>query len=157
MCPQLVRLIVKRTKPEKSKTYRYFLVYTTNLALPVETILHYYRLRWELETAFRDAKQNFGFDEYQVSSHLSISRFVQLSFVAASITQLLFANPQPMVNVNIDEVSETLGIHWYKPSKLTRGLMQAYIRYLWLRNLFSAEKLLFIYSQKNHEALVKAA
>ncbi len=80
-------------------------MYTTNLTLPVENILHYYRLRWELETAFRDAKQNFGFDEYQVSSHLSISRFVQLSFVqlsfvAASITQLLFANPQPIANVN---------------------------------------------------------
>ena len=155
MCPQLVRLVVKRTKPEKSDTYKYFLVYTTNLALSVETILHYYRLRWELETAFRDAKQNFGFDEYQVSSHLSISRFVQLSFVAASITQLLFANPQPMVNV--DEVFKTLGIHWYKPSKLTRGLMQAYIRYLWLRELFSPEKSLFINSQKNHEASVKAA
>ena len=157
MCPQLVRLVVKRTKPEKSDTYKYFLVYTTNLTLPVETILHYYRLRWELETAFRDAKQNFGFNEYQVSSHLSISRFVQLSFVAASITQLLFANPQPMVNVNVDEVFKTLGIHWYKPSKLTRGLMQAYIRYLWLRELFSAEKLLFINSQKNHEASVKVA
>jgi len=155
MCPQLVRLVVKRTKPEKSRTYKYFLVYTTDLTLPVETILHYYRLRWELETAFRDTKQNFGFDEYQVNSHLSISRFVQLSFVAASITQLLFANPQ--VNVNIDEVSKTLGIHWYKPSKLTRGLMQAYIRYLWLRELFSAEKSLFTNSQKNHEALIKTA
>ena len=157
MCPQLVRLVVKRTKPEKSKTYRYFMVYTTDLQLPVEDILRYYRLRWEQETAFRDTKQNFGFDEYQVSSHLSISRFVQLSFVATSITQLLFDNPQPMVTVSVDEICKTLDIHWYKPSKLTRGLMQAYIRYLWLRQLFSAEKLLFVNSQKNHGALMKAA
>jgi hypothetical protein len=157
MCPQMVRLVVKRTKPKKSRTYSYFMVYTTDLRLSVEDILRYYRLRWEQETAFRDTKQNFGFDEYQVSSHLSISRFVQLSFVAASITQLLFDNPQPMVNVGVYEVCKTLGIHWYKPSKLTRGLMQTYIRYLWLRQLFSAEKLLFVNSQKNHEALMKAA
>ena len=44
----------------------------------------------EIETAFRDAKQHFGFDTYQVKSRKSINRFVQLSFVAASLRQLLF-------------------------------------------------------------------
>ena len=109
MCPQEVRLVVKRTKPKKSKPYRYFMVYTTNLELPVETILHYYRLRWEIETAFRDTKQNFGFDEYQVKSHTSISRFVQLSFVSASITQLLFANPLSTA-VNVKQICDALEI-----------------------------------------------
>ena len=155
ICPQKVRLVIKRTKPKKSKPYRYFMVYTTDLELPVETILHYYRLRWELETAFRDTKQNFGFHEYQVSSHTSISRFVQLSFVAATATQLLFA--QSMTDLSVDQICEDLGIHWYRPSKVTRGLMQAYLRYLAMQQLFSEFKLTLLNSQKMQNTFMKAA
>ena len=155
MCPEKVRLVVRRTMSKKTNTYRYFMAYTTDLSLPVETILHYYRLRWELETAFRDAKQNFGFDDYQVKSETSIGRFVQLSFVAVSIMQLLFC--QSMVNVSVDEICKTLGIHWYRPSKLTRGLMQLHLRYLSFHQLFSVSKTMLLNSQENEQALKKLA
>jgi len=131
------------------------MVYTTDLELPVEKILQYYRLRWEQETAFRDSKQNFGFDDYQVQSETSISRFVQLSFVAVSIMQMFFN--QSMLSHNVDEVCETLGIHWYRPSKLTRGLMQAYLRYLSFRELFSSSKVILFNQTKIYESLIKVA
>lgn len=138
MCPQQVRLVVRRTLSKKTQTYKYFCVYTTDLDLPIEKILYYYRLRWEQETAFRDSKQSFGFDDYQVRSEASISKFVQLSFTAISVMQLFF---NQSVSLNVDEVCQTLGIHWYRPSKLTRGLMQAYLRYLLFCELFSSSKL----------------
>ncbi len=155
MCPQEVRLVVRRTLSEKTKTYKYFCVYTTNLDLPVEKILFYYRLRWEQETAFRDSKQSFGFDNYQVRSETSISRFVQLSFVSMSIMQLFFN--QPTLSYNVDEICETLGIHWYRPSKLTRGLMQAYLRYLSFRELFSSSKSILFNQAKIDKSLPKVA
>ena len=93
MCPTAVRLVVIRTRPKPSKPYRYFLVFTTDLTLEIPKILQYYRQRWQIETAFRDAKQHFGFDAYRVKSRKSINRFVQLSFVAASLTKLLFTRP----------------------------------------------------------------
>ena len=89
MCPQPVHLIVIRTKPKKSRPYRYFLVFTTDLTLSVETIVHYYHLRWKIETGFRDSKESFGFDHYQVRSETAIQRSVVLSFLSASLTQLL--------------------------------------------------------------------
>jgi len=155
MCPQQVRLVVRRTFSEKTKIYKYFCVYTTDLDLPVEKILQYYRLRWEQETAFRDSKQSFGFDDYQVQSETSISRFVQLSFVAMSVMQLFFN--QSTLSYNVDEVCETLGIHWYRPSKLTRGLMQAYLRYLSFRELFSCSKVILFNQTKIDESLAKVA
>lgn len=155
VCPEIVRLVVIRTKPRKSKPYRYFMVYTTNLELPVETIIHYYRLRWQLETAFRDTKQNLGFHEYQVRSYSSISRFVQLSFTAASIMQLLFHQCIPMVNV--DEVCNALGIHWYRPSKITRGLMKAYLRYQKMQQLFSEFMVTLPKTPKIQKTMAKAA
>jgi len=157
MCPQQVRLVVRRTFSKKTNTYKYFSVYTTDLNLPIEKILFYYRLRWEQETAFRDSKQSFGFDEYQVKSSTSISRFVQLSFVAISVMQMFF-NQSVIYNVetyNVDRIIETLGIHWYKPSKLTRGLMQAYLRYLLFRQLFSCSKVTLSEQTKIHEPLSK--
>ena len=163
MCPQQVRLVVRRTikaKADETQPYKYFMAYTTDMSLPVETVIHYYHLRWELETAFRDTKENFGFDNYQVRSHKSISRFVQLSFVATSIMQLLSTLTdvtRNVIPVSVDEVLKTLGIHWYKPSKLTRGLMQVYIQCQTLSYLFSSSKVLPDNTQKKQKTLMKAA
>ena len=68
MCPQPVRLVVIRTRPKKAKSFRYFCVYTTDLNLELSQIVRYYQQRWTIETAFRDVKQHFGFDQYRVKS-----------------------------------------------------------------------------------------
>jgi len=160
MCPQQVRLVIRRTKkakPDETEPYKYFMAYTTDMSLPVETVIRYYRLRWELETAFRDSKENFGFDDYQVRSDKSIGRFVQLSFVATSVMQLMYTVTDVIKNVSVDEVLKTLGIHWYKPLKLTRGLMQAYIQCQTLKHLFSSSKVISDNTQKKQKTLMKAA
>jgi hypothetical protein len=136
MCPADVRLVVIRTKPKPSKPYRYFSVFTTDLTLEIPKIVEYYRQRWQIETAFRDAKQHFSFSGYQVKSRKSINRFLQLSFVAASLTKLIFSMPEMTEKqLSVEEVSEQLGIHWYKPKKLTQGLRVAYLQaqIWWLR------------------------
>ena len=136
MCPADVRLVVIRTKPKSSKPYRYFSVFTTDLTLEIPKIVEYYRQRWQIETAFRDAKQHFGFSGYQVKSRKSINRFLQLSFVAASLTKLIFSMPEMTEkHLSVEEVCEYLGIHWYKPKKLTQGLRVAYLQaqIYWLR------------------------
>ena len=129
MCPIDVRLLVIRKRPKPSKPYRYFLVFTTDLTLEIPQILQYYQHRWQIETAFRDAKQHFGFSGYQVKSRKSINRFVQLSFIAASLTKLIFSMPHPTEKpINVKTVCEDLGIHWYHPKKLTQGLRVAYLQ-----------------------------
>ena len=128
MCPTQVRLVVMRTRPKKSKPFRYFCVYTTDLTLDLCQIVRYYRQRWLIETAFRDAKQHFGFDKYRVKSRKSINRLVQLSFVATCITQLIFNATSAMgCSITVQQVCKTLGINWYRPTKLTRGLMVQYL------------------------------
>ena len=129
MCPTHVRLVVIRRRPKPSKPYRYFLVFTTDMTLEIPKILEYYRRRWQIETAFRDVKQHFGFSGYRVKSRKSINRFVQLSFIAASLTKLIFSLPHPTEKpINVKTVWESLGIHWYHPKKLTQGLRVAYLQ-----------------------------
>ena len=139
MCPTKVRLVVMRTRQQKTKSFRYFCVFTTDLTLDVCQIVRYYRQRWLIETAFRDVKQNFGFDTYRVKSHRSINRWVQLSFVASCLTQWLFYNPNPKDGtITVEQVCRALGIDWYRPTKLTRGLMAKYLSALIEGRLFSA-------------------
>ncbi len=129
MCDAEVRLVVIRNRPKVSEPYRYFCVFTTDLTLEIPKIIEYYQQRWQIETAFRDAKQHFGFDAYRLKSRKSINRFVQLSCVAASLTKLIFSTPDaPQKQISVQEVCEHLGIHWYRPGKLTQGLRVAYLR-----------------------------
>ncbi|MCE2412784.1 transposase [Candidatus Poribacteria bacterium] len=115
--------------PKRWKPYRYFLVFTTDLTLEIPKIIEYYQHRWQIETAFRDVKQHFGFSGYQVKSRKSINRFVQLSFTAASLTKLIFTLPPPTEKpITVKTVCEFLGIHWYHPKKLTQGLRVAYLQ-----------------------------
>ena len=146
MCPVDVRLVVGRTRPKKSKPYRYFCVFTSDLERPVDEVIQHYRNRWQIETTFRDVKQNFGFDTYQLRKRKSLNRFAQLSFVAACLTQLIFTNTatNTAAETNIDDVSldvedvlRALNMHWYKPKYLTRGLMTAYLQRCFQQQCFS--------------------
>ena len=138
MCPTQVRLVVMRTRSKKSKPFRYFCVYTTDLTLDLCQIVRYYRKRWLIETAFRDAKQHFGFDEYRVKSRNSINRLVQLSFLASCITQLIFNHTSTTGgSITVEKVCWELGIDWYRPTKLTRGLMVQYLCAFMEGRLFS--------------------
>ncbi len=137
MCPADVRLVVIRTHPKKSKPYRYFLVFTTDMTLDISQIVIHYRHRWHIETAFRDVKQNFEFDIYQVKSRKSINRFVQLSFVAACLTKLVLIADLQIEKVKVEDVCKDLGIHWYRPERLTLGLCVAFLRLRITQTLFS--------------------
>ena len=142
MCDAEVRLVVLRSRPKVSKPYRYFCVFTTDLTLEISKIITYYRKRWQIETAFRDAKQHFGFDAYRLKSRKSINRFVQLSFVAASLTKLIFTTPDASEKeISVQAVCDHLGIHWYRPVKLTQGLRVAYLRSQMAIVLFSAKSI----------------
>ena len=140
MCDADVRLVVIRNRPKVSKPYRYFCVWTTDLTLEIPKIIEYYQQRWQIETAFRDAKQHFGFDAYRLKTRKSINRFVQLSFVAASLTKLLFTVPPAAQKaISVEKVCQHLGIHWYRPKKLTQGLRVAYLRSQMAIAAFSAK------------------
>ena len=147
MCPVDVRLVVIRKRPKKSKPYQYFCLFTSDLQRPVPEVIRHYKNRWQIETAFRDAKQNFGFDTYQLRNRKSLNRFAQLSFLAATLTQLIFTKTatektsetqKEETALDVEDVLLALNKHWYKAKYLTRGLMVAYFQRCFQQHYFSA-------------------
>jgi hypothetical protein len=140
VCPKKVHLVVVRTRPKKSKPYRYFLVYTTDLTLSVETIILHYKRRWTFETGMHDSKESFGFDHYQVRSEKAIQRSVSLSFICASLTQLLalpqFQQTHSETLPDLAQGMDDMNIHWYHPKRWTLGLVTRYIRWKYMRQIF---------------------
>ena len=146
MCPVDVQLVVLRSREKPSKPYKYFLLFCSDRDLSARELIRHYKNRWKIETAFRDAKQNFGFGTYQLRNRPGLNRFAQLSFVATSLTQLAWTETTTQteqgtnsndVSVDLEDVLEALNMHWYKPKYLTRGLMSAYGRQNSLQQYFS--------------------
>jgi SRSO17 transposase len=59
---------------------------TNNLTFSPETIIKTYLLRWGIEESFRELKDNFAFDQYQVRHQEQIQRHWILAFLAWSLT-----------------------------------------------------------------------
>ena len=83
---------------------------------------------------------------------------MQLSFLAATLTQLSFRNTTPQTasetqkadgSVDVEDVLLALNKHWYKAKYLTRGLMVAYLQRCRQQQCFSASYDLRQSSQKN--------
>lgn len=142
MCPVDVRLVVVRTRKKASQPYRYFCLFTSDLERPVAELIQHYKNRWQIETAFRDVKQNFGFNTYQLRNRKGLNRFAQLSFVAATLTQLIFTNTASETKIDdvsfgVADVLRALNMHWYQAKYLTRGLMTAYLQHCFRQQCFS--------------------
>jgi hypothetical protein len=64
--------------------------FSTDPGMSVETMLKTYAQRWSLEVAFRDAKQQLGFERSQARTQKAVERTGPFAFVAYAITVAWF-------------------------------------------------------------------
>jgi hypothetical protein len=65
---------------------------TNNLTMSVQTAIFTYLMRWGIEESFRELKDNFCFDQYQVRDQEQIQRHWILSFLVWSLTYWIKQN-----------------------------------------------------------------
>lgn len=61
---------------------------STDLNLLPNQIIEFYAMRFSLEIAIRDLKQNFGLTNYQCTTFMAINRFVSLTLISFSLWRL---------------------------------------------------------------------
>lgn len=79
---QKVRVVVIQTSGEP------IILLSTDLTLTPKQIIFLYAVRFAAELGIRDAKQHFGFGDYQCTSLLAMTRFVGLSLVSFCLWRL---------------------------------------------------------------------
>jgi hypothetical protein len=84
----LVRVVVVRDPRGRRKDECF---YSTDAALTPEQVLEAYALRWSLEVAFRDGKQDLGFERPQSRTRKAVERTAPFAFFVYGLTVLWYA------------------------------------------------------------------
>jgi len=86
-CKQNIQVVLLR-KQQKDGTYRYAYLYSTDLELAPLQLVKYYRARFQIEFAFRDAKQHTGLQDCQARSTKKITHHLNASMTALNLLKL---------------------------------------------------------------------
>lgn len=83
---QQIRLALLVNRPAGKKA-QHILLFSTDLNLSAEKILKFYKLRFQIEFLFRDAKQFTGLSDCQARNELSLSFHFNTSFIALNLAK----------------------------------------------------------------------
>ncbi len=81
-------VIVVKTHVE-SRRVGHIVLFSSDLCLSAECLLDYYRLRFQIEFTFRDAKQHFGLEDFMGVKKASVANGIGLSFFLVNLTTYL--------------------------------------------------------------------
>lgn len=84
-----LRIVVVRDPKGRRKDDAFF---STDPEMSVECVLETYAQRWSIEVAFRDAKQQLGFERSQARTRKAVERTGPFAFVAYAVTVVWFCN-----------------------------------------------------------------
>ena len=101
-----VRLLIFHEKADVSDEPTY--VVTDNLRWDARRILRIYKSRWQIETFYRDAKQNLGLEDYEMRDLLGIKRHWYLVFLSYTLLTLgsMDRSLRKWVNTNARTIGE---------------------------------------------------
>lgn len=100
-----VRLLIVHQEEDLSDEPKYLV--TDNLRWEARRILRMYQSRWQIETFYRDAKQNLGLEDYEMRDLLGIKRHWYLVFL--SYTLLALGSMDRSLRKWIDANARTIG------------------------------------------------
>jgi putative transposase len=81
-------VILKKTHVQSGRV-GHVVLFSSDLSLSAECLLDYYRLRFQIEFTFRDAKQHFGLEDFMGVQETSVANGIGLSFFLVNLTTYL--------------------------------------------------------------------
>ncbi|MGD9092510.1 MAG: hypothetical protein PVF74_06660 [Anaerolineales bacterium] len=96
---QHLNVVILHRTHIKTGAYAHVVLFSSDLELSFEKIIDYYRLRFQLEFNFRDAKQYRGLEDWMNVKEVPLTNALNLSLFMVNISQVLLAefrksNPQ---------------------------------------------------------------
>ncbi len=88
--PINVVLLVKTNLESGARAHA--VLFSSDLSLTHDTLIHYYRLRFQIEFNFRDAKQFWGMEDFMVIKETPVTNAVNLAFFMVNVSRRLLAD-----------------------------------------------------------------
>lgn len=76
----------------KSGASAHAILFSSDLHLAHDTLVHYYRLRFQIEFNFRDAKQFWGMEDFMTIKETPVTNAVNLAFFMVNLSHRLLAD-----------------------------------------------------------------
>jgi len=90
--PLNVVIILKENKVTQKTSQ--VILFSTDLKLECDKIIEYYRLRFQIEFNFRDAKQHWGLEDFMVTQQDKVNNSAQISLFMVNVSQALMRKQQ---------------------------------------------------------------
>ncbi|MGB1009546.1 MAG: transposase, partial [Thiolinea sp.] len=81
-------VVILRHDEKKGKTAR-IILFSTDTGLAADKLVQYYRLRFQIEFNFRDAKQHWGLEDFMVTQAQKVSSSANLSLFMVNLSQAM--------------------------------------------------------------------
>jgi putative transposase len=84
-------VILKRTHVQSGRV-GHVILFSSDLFLGAEALIDYYRLRFQIEFTFRDAKQHFGLEDFMGLTKTSVANAMSLSLFMVNLSSYLLGS-----------------------------------------------------------------
>jgi IS4 transposase len=96
--PDLLNIVVIVKTHLTTHKQGHVVLFSTDSALSAEKIVRYYRLRFQIEFNFRDAKQHWGLEDFMNVTEQGVTNAANLAFLIVNLSHILlkpYQNHQP--------------------------------------------------------------
>jgi putative transposase len=111
-------IIVKRNL--KTGKVAKVLLFSDDLDLPYDTLIDYYRLRFQIEFNFRDAKQYWGLEDFMNIKEVQVTNMANFSLFMVTFSQLLLPQIKELDRKSILDLKTT-----FRARKFTRRIINS--------------------------------
>jgi len=87
--PEPLNVVVMVKTNLRTQARAHVLLFSSDLALPFDTLIDYYSLRFQIEFTFRDAKQYWGMDDFMNVTATAVTNAANLSLLMVSLSAVL--------------------------------------------------------------------
>ncbi len=86
-----LNVVIIEKKDLKKGKVGHILLFSSDVELGWEKLIEYYRLRFQIEFNFRDAKQHFGLEDFMNTTEVGVENAANLSFMMVNLSAKLLA------------------------------------------------------------------
>lgn len=79
----------------QTQAWAHVILFSSDLELAYDTLIDYYRLRFQIEFNFRDAKQYWGLEDFMNVSEIAVTNAASLSLFMVNVSQRLLGDLRP--------------------------------------------------------------
>lgn len=92
---QQLNIVIIVKENLKTKARDFVILFSSDLDLDYEKLIDYYKLRFQIEFNFRDAKQYWGLEDFMNIKETPVTNAVNLAFFMVNLSHILINNVRP--------------------------------------------------------------